>query len=579
MRRVFLVIGLVCCGAALLAQTSTYDLAVQTRDCIASLPLKNNAPNQSHKAQCVSLAEQLMALLAPTPPPPPSSGLELIVDPAAINQFGTVTVSFSGVQNPTSADWISLAVPGSAPEDLFDWNYASSCTQTPGTARSSGSCQFTVWVSPGTYEFRFFSNNQLVILDTAMLTVGGSIVTIPSRGQQAGVTQPAGSYAFTPGDTNTTIQSAITAEAAGRTFWFPAGTYPITGVITPKNGNTFVGAYGAILDASGWAQTNTVNDSATRDLAVFRGLNNGVTGVTIRNLTIIDGPEYAINVYLTSAKWIVEFCEISGFRYGVSFGKYMMVRNNIITNNIGPPAYVDHADAALRGGGYSGNSALGASMINNEISFNGREQKFIYGTTNEPSQNLTMIGNYVHDNYIDGLWIDGDGAGSVIENNIVRNNGRNGIAVEIATSVMVRNNILSGHEGGDAILISASRNTTVTGNVLEGDVLGIGLFLDFTRLSESYPFWTIELQDNVIENNEVHISGPGTLKGGTLSFDGTGDQTPYLNNTRNNHFRNNRYFAPNTTGTYFTWGTSPGNQTFAQWQALPQDLGSTITVE
>ena len=391
------------------------------------------------------------------------------------------------------------------------------------------------------------------------------VIPIPATGYgpEAGVTQPAGSYAFTPGDTSTTIQSAVTAQAAGTTFWFPAGTYPITSSVIPKSGNSFVGQYGAILDASGWS-------SGDLEAAVFQSINNGISNVTIRNLVLRDGPSYGINAYLTAASWVVDHCEISGFRNGISMGYTSLVSHNYIHHNVG---IVDDLTIALRGGGYVMNSAIGTSLIHNEIAYNGQEQKFIYGTTDEESQNYTITGNYVHHNVKDGLWIDGDGAGSVVANNICTDNGRTGITIEIATTVTVQNNLVE-RNAEEGILISASRSVTCTGNVLRGNLFGINLFLHFARLAEEYPFWTIDLRDNVITGNEVHVPTGGD--GGYLSFFGAGDQSPYLTNAKNNQFQSNTYYAPTTTGTWFYWD---GDKTFTQWQALPQDSLGTITAE
>ena len=378
------------------------------------------------------------------------------------------------------------------------------------------------------------------------------------RGPQAAITCPAGAVNITPGQS---IQAAVNANAGTATFCLRAGTHPISASITPKSGNTFVGELGAILDGSGWA-SNDLDD------AVFRAVNNGISGVTVRNLVLRNGPSYGVNAYLTAAKWTVDHCEIYGFRNGVSVGIGGVVSNNVIHHNVG---VVNDPNPALRGGGYSFNSSRGMLLVNNEIAYNGQEQKFIYGTHGEPNRDLTIANNWVHHNEKDGLWIDGDGAGSVMENNLCEDNGRTGITVEIGASVVVRNNTVrrSGEEG---ILISASRDTTVTGNTLEDNQFGIGLFLDFGRLAESYPFWTVDLSGNTIANNRVTVSA-GQLAA-LLTFVGTGDRTPYLTNTKKNQFQGDAYSAPSTTGNWFVWN---GNKTFAQWQAIPQDATGSLT--
>ena len=84
----------------------------------------------------------------------------LAVTPTSVLTGGTVTAAFSSIANPSSQDWIGLYVAGTADTAWKDYFYAGSCTKTPGTAKASGSCQFSVpaSLSAGTYEMRLFSN-------------------------------------------------------------------------------------------------------------------------------------------------------------------------------------------------------------------------------------------------------------------------------------------------------------------------------------------------------------------------------------------------------------------------------------
>jgi C1A family cysteine protease len=83
------------------------------------------------------------------------------VTPGSIARGGSVTVTFNNASVPKSTDWIGLYAAGAADTAYLSWFYNSSCTQTPGTARASGSCQYTVPVTlpTGTYEFRLFAND------------------------------------------------------------------------------------------------------------------------------------------------------------------------------------------------------------------------------------------------------------------------------------------------------------------------------------------------------------------------------------------------------------------------------------
>jgi hypothetical protein len=102
--------------------------------------------------------------------PPSQPAADISVSHIAPAPSIVVTVSFS-VSNPTPRDWISLAPAGSGPGAYLDWAYTSSCTQTPGTARVSGSCPFLAPATVGAYEFRLLPNDQFTILDMVTVTV------------------------------------------------------------------------------------------------------------------------------------------------------------------------------------------------------------------------------------------------------------------------------------------------------------------------------------------------------------------------------------------------------------------------
>ncbi len=388
-------------------------------------------------------------------------------------------------------------------------------------------------------------------------------------GPRLGQTQPGGSTTITAGSTSAQIQTAVTAAAAGTTFWFPAGTYPFTSSVTPKSNQIFVGEYGAIFDGSTWT-TEDLDD------AFFRSIDNGVTGVTIKNLVLRDGPEYGVNSYLTAANWTVEFCEISGNRNGVAVGTGGVIRRNWIHHNVG----ISDPNPALRGGGIILANCAGAQVIYNEVSYNGSEQKFgDLGT--ELNHDLYVAYNFYHHNQGNGIWNDGYGSGTIIEYNTVEDNGAAGIDIEYSTGITVRNNTVRRQSGGEGIYVTVSKNITVTGNLLENNLFGVGLFLDFVSMppNSADASWHQDLADNTISGNTIHLGSGNYLGILTLSNKGLGgtDPTPYETNAKNNDWASNTYFAPNTTSSWFHWDGV--NKTFTTWQALPQDSGASITAE
>jgi parallel beta-helix repeat protein len=383
-----------------------------------------------------------------------------------------------------------------------------------------------------------------------------------TRGPQPTITCPAGAVSVFPG---ASIQSAVSAHPAGTSFCLRAGVHRVASSIVPKTGNTFTGEYGAILEGAGWTTTDL-------DAAVFRGVDNGVTGVTIRNLVLRNGPSYGVNAWLSASRWTVDQNEIHGFRNGVSVGTTGVISNNWIHHNAG---IFNDPRPELRGGGIILNCASGTRITSNDVSYNGQEQKIIVGcfASAGTSRNYYLAGNFYHHNVGDGIWFDGDGNGSIVEHNTVEDNGGPGITLEATDNVTVRNNAVrrNRYEG---IYLTVAKNSTVTGNTLDGNAFGIGLYLDFASLPPESPVLPWGLQD--LANNTVagnHVRVPVGGYGGMLTMRGSGDYSPYATNEKANRFIGNTYELPTPTGNWFMWANI--NKTFAQWQALGHDVTAT----
>jgi hypothetical protein len=88
---------------------------------------------------------------------------------------GNVTVSWSGVTNPTLTDWIGRYSTGGGDGSYGEWKYSSSCALSPGSSpRSSGSCILALPTVAGTYEYRLFASGSYVRLGTSsIITVSG----------------------------------------------------------------------------------------------------------------------------------------------------------------------------------------------------------------------------------------------------------------------------------------------------------------------------------------------------------------------------------------------------------------------
>ncbi len=95
-----------------------------------------------------------------------AKGLAMLVPPSvSINKSSVVAgenigVSWANIPSPKPKDWIVLATPATPNNIPVEWVYVS-CTRTSGSASKQGSCDFKIpeGVTPGTYEFRLFENN------------------------------------------------------------------------------------------------------------------------------------------------------------------------------------------------------------------------------------------------------------------------------------------------------------------------------------------------------------------------------------------------------------------------------------
>jgi hypothetical protein len=98
----------------------------------------------------------------------------LSASPSSIAPGGTVTVTFANVPSPTVRDWIGMYILGNTGNSFLDWKYegVSPCSQTvPGSSRASGSCTFTAPVTPGSYNFRLWDNDNILVQHAVSNTI------------------------------------------------------------------------------------------------------------------------------------------------------------------------------------------------------------------------------------------------------------------------------------------------------------------------------------------------------------------------------------------------------------------------
>ena len=122
-------------------------------------------------------------------------------------------------------------------------------------------------------------------------------------------------------------------------------------------------------------------------------------------------------------------------------------------------------------------------------------------------------GNYSHHNHGNGLWVDINNVDTVIENNTVVSNERNGIFLEISCGGTIRNNYIEDNGtipklenwmgGSSGIIVSMTPGVEVYGNTLINNDKGIGaLNWDHPNVG-AVTKCTPELRDLSVHDNTI----------------------------------------------------------------------------
>ena len=325
----------------------------------------------------------------------------------------------------------------------------------------------------------------------------------------------------------------VDANPAGTTYILKAGTHRRQSV-SPKDGDTFVGEPGTVLDGEN-----------STDFA-FRSTSDNVT---IRNVVVTRyaSPSHygAIEaVWDQTSGWVVEDCEVSyNLWAGIRIGHNGIVRRCHVHHN----------------GEYGlGGTADNGLIEDNEVSYNntgGHDPGFAAsGMKFMGSEGLVVRNNHVHHNWGKGIWYDGDHTGALIEGNLVEYNSNAGIEYEISFNAVIRNNTVRGGDGvGIAILNSP--NVEVYNNVLDDNENGI-YGIDANR--GSGPFGARVLKDLWVHHNTIILPrGKSGIWGETSS----------TYTSKNNRFDHNTYTAH--TNYPFWW--KGGAVKWNVWQGDGQD--------
>lgn len=360
-----------------------------------------------------------------------------------------------------------------------------------------------------------------------------------------------------PGDN---IQAAVDSHAAGTKFYLTAGTYARQHIVA-KDGDTFLGAKGAILDG----QNTTV-----------RAFDGSASNVTIQNLEIKnykagfqDAPIYAVD----GSGWQVLHNNIhDNAGVGILFKDNILVRYNQINHN-----------AEM---GFGSDGGVGIRVLDNEVAFNNFANQFSGdedgGSKLWDTEGAVVSHNYVHDNHGPGLWDDFNNNNTTYSYNRIEDNLAMGIHHEIGYNASIINNWVEGNgipndlwaqgwlwNAQIDVAASGGTKTVIANNYVKSSATGNGIALiqqDRTNSDADMGPWDVKnvnVHDNLIDL---------TLGGSVGGVQDSGNNAIF--NSRNNHFDYNHYMLAQNANSSFWWNNNEGGTTF--WHNQGMDLNGTF---
>jgi len=256
---------------------------------------------------------------------------------------------------------------------------------------------------------------------------------------------PRGAVAIPAGDDSGTVLAHNWTIQPDTTYWFAPGTHTLgTGQysqIIPADGDMFIGAPGAVLDGRGdnhYAFTGTATNVTIKYLTVQ---DFGV-GSSASTPSGDNGGEGVVNDG-SGHGWVMKYLTV---QYNAGAG--------VLVGTEGILSY-----SCLRDNGEYGFQGLGRdsgpfgathlTIDHNEVTGNNT-----WNWENKPGAcgcsgadkfwnvaDVSLIGNYIHNNHGPGIWADTDNANFDVEGNYVSNNDSEAVIYEISYNLRLANNI------------------------------------------------------------------------------------------------------------------------------------------
>jgi hypothetical protein len=318
------------------------------------------------------------------------------------------------------------------------------------------------------------------------------------------VAAPAGATIVHPGDDVTAI---VNSAPAGATFYFEAGVYRGLS-LAPKDGQTFIGAEGAVINGSdlltGFTSEGShwvIGGQTQEGLRVATDLGDGVSMrpgypetvfiddqpmKPVDSLSkLVSGTFYfdyaADRIYIaddptgrkveagkldhafegsadgvTVQNFVIEKYNSPTQQAAIEAGQSWTIQDNEVRLNYGIGVHT-WGNSKIAGNDVHDNGEMGIGATGSDVLVEGNEianngwwsgiQVFWEGGGSKfaYTDGLVVRGNYSHDNHGFGLWTDIDNVNTLYEDNVVVDNSGGGITHEISYDATIRNNVLMGN--------------------------------------------------------------------------------------------------------------------------------------
>ena len=308
----------------------------------------------------------------------------------------------------------------------------------------------------------------------------------------------------------------------GTTFWLAPGTHTLGtdqfGQVIPKDGNTYLGAPGAVLDGRG------------RNLFAF---TQKAADITIRYLTItgfVAPNNQGVVNHDSGDGWVIEHNTIqNNSGAGTMAGARQQVRDNCLRNNgqYGMNAY------------QAGNGIVGLVVEGNEIVGNNTDDwearmpgcGCTGGVKFWAVNGADVRNNWVHDNRGPGLWADINNNDVLIENNLIEANDGEAVFYEASYNLILRKNTIrnntwvAGREfaddgdnfpiaaiyisesGGESRLQGRTDKIDIYGNLFENNWSGITAWENADRFCNSPANPSTDCTELLVPSSQCAQSG------------------------------------------------------------------------